>query len=240
MELRRGDLQFVCSRIPRDVRGLMVDTRGLMLAGGFIRSVIQGEKPKDIDLFGPSYEVIKNAAMRLAFNRQGSRLHETQNAITVITPERVPVQFIVRWMYDNPLALLKEFDFTICQAVVWYGQPAGTVDRHAAYAWESAISDEFYPDLAARRLVYTSPKREEAAGGSMMRVRKFLPRGYNIQPSSLAKVIARLVNGIKKDRSGMGDEELAEEISFLLFEVDPLTIIDGLDVIDEHEKVVQD
>lgn len=34
MELRQSDLNFVCSRIPQDVRRFMVEGRGLMLAGG--------------------------------------------------------------------------------------------------------------------------------------------------------------------------------------------------------------
>ena len=38
----------------------------------------------------------------------------------------------------------------------------------------------FYPDLAARRLVYTSPLRNEDAGGSILRVLKFYQRGYRI------------------------------------------------------------
>ena len=39
--------------------------------------------------------------------------------------------------------------------------------------------DEFYPDLAARRLVYTAPVRDEEAGGSLLRVRKFIERKDN-------------------------------------------------------------
>ena len=54
MELRQSGLNFVCSRIPQDVRRFMVEGRGLMLAGGFIRSVIEGSVPKDLDFFGPS------------------------------------------------------------------------------------------------------------------------------------------------------------------------------------------
>lgn len=48
MGLRQSDLKFVCSRIPQDVRRFMVEGRGLMLAGGFIRSVIEGGVPKDM------------------------------------------------------------------------------------------------------------------------------------------------------------------------------------------------
>ena len=42
MEFRQSDLNFVYSRIPQDVRRFMVEGRVLMLAGGFIRSVIEG------------------------------------------------------------------------------------------------------------------------------------------------------------------------------------------------------
>ena len=73
----------------------------------------------------------------------------------------------------------------------------------------------------------------------MLRVRKFLQRGYNIQPASLAGVIARLVKGIEKNTAGLPEYELAEQLSFLLLEVDPLLIIDGMDVIDEHEDINQ-
>jgi hypothetical protein len=213
----------------------MVEGRGLMLAGGFIRSVIEGSVPKDLDFFGPSKEVLENAAIKLAHARE-AKLHYSENAITVITPTRTPVQFITRWMYANPEELVREFDFTICQAVVWWGPFPGTDIQPR---WRSICSDDFYADLAAKRLVYTFPQREEAAGGSMLRVRKFLQRGYNIQPASLAGVIARLVKGIEKNTAGLPEYELAEQLSFLLFEVDPLLIIDGMDVIDEHEDINQ-
>jgi len=213
----------------------MVEGRGLMLAGGFIRSVIEGSVPKDLDFFGPSREVLENAAIKLAHARE-AKLHYSENAITVITPTRTPVQFITRWMYANPEELVREFDFTICQAVVWWGPFPGTDIQPR---WRSICSDDFYADLAAKRLVYTFPQREEAAGGSMLRVRKFLQRGYNIQPASLAGVIARLVKGIEKNTAVLPEYELAEQLSFLLFEVDPLLIIDGMDVIDEHEDINQ-
>ena len=79
------------------------------------------------------------------------------------------MQFIHRWKYDEPTKLLEELDFTVCQAAVWWANDS----------WQSLCSTSFYPDLAARRLVYTFPQREEESGGSMMRVRKFLGRPVN-------------------------------------------------------------
>src|SRR3546814_3611509 len=80
--------------------------------------------------------------------------------------------------------------FTVCQAAVWR-----TPDGH----WCSTCSDRFYVDLAARRLVYTSPVRDEEAGGSMLRVIKYVKRGYSIQVDSLGRVIDRIVSAVRSE-----------------------------------------
>lgn len=222
------DLRFVASRIPRDIRGLM-EKHGIYLAGGFIRATIAGEKPSDIDLFGASKDALKLVALELAQAR-GGRMHETQNAYTVLTGHRMPVQFIHRWLYGpgEQERLIAEFDFTIAQAVMWM-QCDGPAPQ-----WQSLCAADFYPDLAARRLTYTHPVRAEDAGGSLLRVRKFLKAGYNIQPGALAGVISRLFMAVR-DRDEMDNEQrVATVLHGLLREVDPLIVVDGFDVVDEH------
>jgi hypothetical protein len=217
------DLQFVVSRIPRDVRELM-KKYGLYLGGGFIRETIAQQKPNDIDLFGPNKAILDTASAELAEARQ-ARVLNTDNAITLVSAPRLPVQFITRWLFAAGDDVLASFDFTVCQAVVWWN----------GANWESRVADTFYSDLAARRLVYTSPNREEAAGGSLMRVRKFLGRGYNIQAESFGAVIARLLH--KAHVSGMTatEEGAAKVITGLLREVDPLLVIDGIEPIEEFD-----
>jgi len=232
--LTQRDLNFVVRRIPRDIRTLMTEFN-LYLAGGFIRETISGGEVKDIDLFGENKDSLKAHAMLLA-ERRGAKWHQTDNALTVICPPRMPVQFITRWVFDTPDGLVKSFDFTVCQAVIWFDK--------ATKEWTSQACEDFYPDLSARRLVYTFPIREEEAGGSMLRVRKFLSRGYSIQADSLAGVIARLSLAVKPNELPLrGDESpeniekaTAKVISGLLREVDPLLIVDGLEPIDEHDE----
>lgn len=237
MKLSMTDLNFVLRRVPRDVRELM-KLRGLFLAGGFIRAAIAGEKASDIDLFGASLESLKLDAMQFAIARQG-RMHETDNALTVLTPgHRLPVQFITKWLYapGEQEKLLAEFDFTIAQSVIWWDKDG----------WHSSIGEAFYRDLAARRLVYTFPQRAEAAGGSLLRARKFLMRGYNIQAESLAGVISRLVSGVNEAAMGalVGEPGIekarAQVMSGLLREVDPLIVIDGVDLADEHADIASE
>lgn len=224
--LTQRDLQFVVRRLPRDVRD-MLSGGPFFVGGGFIRETIAGGEVKDIDVFGPDKGQLLYAATELADKRE-VKPHVTDNAITVLCPPRLPVQFITRWVFGTAEPLLASFDFTVCQAVVWF-------DR-SEQLWRSEAAEGFYPDLAARRLVYTAPAREEEAGGSMMRVRKFLMRGYTIQADSLGAVIARVVSKVN-NIGELNEHQRSEVIAGLLYEVDPLLVVDGLEPVNENEAL---
>ena len=224
-QLTASDLNFVVRRLPKDVRALMVD-RGLFVGGGVIREIISGNSPNDIDMFGSDANLLGLAA-ELTATVRGGKVHKTDNALTVLAPPRIPVQFITRWLFSEPEKLAESFDFTVCQAVVW-ADPSTKQFR-------SVCADGFYPDLAARRLVYTFPMRDEEAGGSMMRVVKFLKRGYSIQTTSLAGVIARVASKVRWGQTADSEISAARVIAGLLQEVDPLLVIDGLEPVNEHE-----
>jgi len=243
MQLSKTDLNFILSRCPRDVLKLLRGNPGtLFLAGGFIRSTLAGEKVSDIDLFGGSADDLLRIAKDLTLERKG-RYFKTDNAITVLAPPRIPVQFITRWVFTGPMTCINSFDYTVCQAVIWTEKievevtgddPPGT--KKPAIVFHSAISDAFYQDLAARRLVYTFPDREEEAGGSFMRMVKFIKKGYNIQAPSMAGVMSRILWKVKDE--AMTDEKwMAQVITGLLRQIDPLHVIDGVDFVDEHEVI---
>lgn len=232
--LTETDLHFVVRRIPKHVRALLEERPNwLLLAGGFIRDTIAGIPAKDLDLLGRDKLGLKGSADRLANIYRGDGpakviVHETDNALTVIAPPRMPVQFITRWTFDEAESCMRSFDFTVCQAVIW----------RTGLGWASACSEHFYSDLAARRLRYTFPVRQEDAGGSMMRVRKFLARGWNIQADSLGGVIARIADKVQWEKinrltGAEREKELAGVIGGLLREVDPLLIVNGLEPIDD-------
>lgn len=225
--LTNYDLSFVLSRVPKDVRDLM--KQGAMLGGGFVRATLTGEKPNDIDLFGESQTRLESWAKDLTLSRR-ARLHTTDNAYTVLAPPRHPVQFIHRWTFPQAVDMVHSFDFTIAQVGIWF-------NSHTE-KFQSYCHSDFYSDLASRRLVYTAPERNEDAGGSLLRVRKFLRAGYRIDAVSLGRVIARLVMGVDEVNEAMknrGENHLAMVLGGLLREVDPLTVVDGVDLVDEHE-----
>jgi hypothetical protein len=241
--LTATDLNWVVRRLPKDIQDALRASPGrLYVAGGFIRDTIAGLEVKDLDLWGCDKLLLDATAKVLERDRkqngQLARLHKTDNAITLLTPPRMPVQLITRWTFDDAQPMLETLDFTVCQAAVWF----------AGGAWRSMCSEAFYPDLAARRLVYTFPQREEEAGGSLLRVTKFLRRGWSIQPESLAGVVARVAQKVKWDRLDAeggkmerlgNDREVraAKVISGLLREVDPLLVVDGLEPIDDEDAI---
>ena len=224
------------SRVPKDIIALLKE-HTIYLAGGFIRATIAGERVNDIDLFGCDKDKLMALGKDLALSRKG-RFHETDNAYTILSPPRKPVQFIHRWLFNWGKDLVSSFDFTIAQAAIWW-EPSYHDEKGA---WTSTASERFYPDLAARRLYYTAPTREEAPGGSILRMRKFLKAGYSIQASSMAALIARVMEGVDEEKlkgfmtDGKTHEEaVAGVVMGLLREVDPLLVVDGFDLIDEHQ-----
>lgn len=230
--LTQNDVHYCLSRLPKDLVTLMKE-RDLLLAGGFIRETISGGKVKDIDFFGHDKKGLEMAAMSLALSRKGARMFSTDNAFTVLSPPRLPVQFITRWLTTNGNEdYLKNFDFTVCQAGIWWD--------HDTREWTSGCHEDFYADLAAKRLVYTFPQRDEEVGGSMIRMKKFMKRGYDIQIWSLAGITARLMQGVRKVESPQYEDEkwLTTILTSLLREVDPLTVVDGVEVPEREAREV--
>ena len=74
----------------------------------------------------------------------------------------------------------------------------------------------------------------------MLRMRKFLGRGYHIDADSLAGIMARMTVKMT-DHSNFDsikhhEEGQAQVLRGLLREVDPLLVIDGIEPVDvEHE-----
>lgn len=215
-QLNEHDLKWAVRRLPKNVRDLLVDHgQKLMLAGGYIRSVIMNEEVKDIDLFGPSKGYSEACAKALAGD---GKIYESQYAFSVYT--KPMTQFIHRWSYEEPEVLIESFDFTIASAALWYCR--------VNQVWKSLCDDSYYEDLAAKRLVYRNPIRNEDAGGSILRVLKFYQRGYRIPLDSFAAVIERLDRGVSLEEcDGRDRSKYAKVICGLLREVDPNTPMEG-------------
>lgn len=234
--LHPQDLLFAVNRLPKPLRQMLKEIEPpLFVAGGYIRSIITGEEINDIDVFACSESSAKALANELFANwpnrPPAAKIHKTANAFTLIGLG-LTIQFIFRWSFQTPQQCVESFDFTIASAAFWWAAPPLThtpgIDKGQ---WLSTCDDNYYPDLAARRLVYRFPVREEEAGGSMLRVLKFYQRGYRIPLDSLGGVISRLVKDITEsgieaiapsDDEHWREKALTKIITSRLREVDPL------------------
>lgn len=233
------DLQFALIRVPK----LLLKTMKLpawknrvFVGGGFLRSIVTGDPVNDVDIFVPDLDTAEalavelvcqrvfkkdhNACSKEEFESATKRIYRTDNALTLCCFSPV-LQIIHRWTFDSPAQVITSFDFTCCAAVFWWD----------GEAWDSVCDDRFYPDVAAKRLVYRLPDRNEDAGGSMLRVLKYYQKGYRIPLDSLAAVIGRLVAGVNFKKINMKrltmedtripEFEFSRIICGLLREVDP-------------------
>lgn len=206
IELTTAEVDSVLSRLPVQVVR-MLRMSGLYLAGGFIRAIAAGEKPSDIDIFSPSREVAKRYSKILATSLGTRVAFVTPNAIS-ISRKGEAIQFITRWLFETPEKVIESFDFTIAQALIYFDKEKGE--------WRGIVSDQFCEDVRKKRLVYTSPTREEDAAGSLLRVNKFAARGYKISDEDLAKVVARV--GLAANKEAMmipitAPEEIGDEVA---------------------------
>jgi hypothetical protein len=256
-KLTYHDLQFALVRCPRALLAIMKSApiaKRIFVGGGFLRSVVAGDSINDIDVFVSNKEDALWLARSLAIRKlhftqriehEGTvtirplnfeeldkaqikqverAVYPTENAYTV-TSYKPAVQVIHRWTFAAGDLVAASFDFTCCAAAFWWG----------GNSWASYCDPRFYCDVAAKRLVYRSPVRNEDAGGSMLRVLKYYQKGYRIPLDSLAKVIARLCVGVDLDKlvvvrrpnSSGETQRVVPEVDFgiviagLLREVDP-------------------
>jgi hypothetical protein len=254
--LTRHDLQFALMRCPKALLHTMKATMPgkIFVGGGFLRSIVSGEPVNDVDVFVSSKEDALTLARMLVIRKLRFVTKKTEaGGITVIRPLQFrelnqdqvkqtergiyttdnaytltgfspSIQIIHRWVFDAGDLVAASFDFTCCAAAFWWD----------GETWKSYCDERFYCDVASKRLVYRAPKRNEDAGGSMLRVLKYYQRGYRIPLDSLAKVIARLVKGVDLTRLvhaqyqiGKPNKTVIDEAAFsfviagLLREVDP-------------------
>lgn len=210
MKLSKYDLDRAISFLPESLVTLMKKKENwnkIFVGGGFLRAIVAGEKINDIDIFVSDKDFAKQVFLEL---KDKYNTVETENAYTI--KSKIPLQIIHRWVFNTVEAVSDSFDFTICCAAIGFND----------YAYTDYCDPDFYQDLAAKRLIYRSPKRNEDAGGSVIRVLKYYQKGYRIPLHSLAAVIARLVVGINPGVDMYSETALTNAFKFLLYEVDPL------------------
>lgn len=210
LQLGKHDKDWAVKRLPKTLAKTL-STRGdydkFVVAGGFLRSTIAKEPVSDIDIFTDTKDRAESLANELT---PKSQPYCTDNAVSVTLDGKL-IQIIYRWPFPHAEAVVKHFDFTVCQAALYF----------TASGWASLRGDEFYEDLAAKRLVYTYPDNASAEpGGSMLRMLKYRAKGYHPTLGTIAGIVGRIAERCTSSAFEIG--VLAQ-----LREVDPLLAVIG-------------
>lgn len=194
----------------------------IFIAGGVLRAVVANEKIEDIDLFVCDTPSVYQLAAALtgvswkdlcnSFTAHG--IVETKHALTIRGKSGPAIQIIKHWTFSTPQAAIDSFDFSICCAAIWFG---ATPELPNDLRWRSVCHEDFYHDVADKRLNYRQPVRDENAAGSLLRVLKFTQRGYRISAESLAAVVGRLLARYSPTLEYTIDERHATEAVLKLF-----------------------
>lgn len=188
------DVARVVGALPRKVRTVLEEKGSeVCVAGGFVRAVVAGERPSDVDLFVPS--PTKAVELREALVGEDGHFFETPFAYSATIGGQL-VQVIHRWTFCGAEEILASFDFSVARAAVWSYGPG---------SWDGAVSENFYRDLASKRLRYMladERRLDIEAGGTLLRTAKYLRRGYSISPEDLAKVALHASHAAGANPSG--------------------------------------
>ena len=188
MKLKQEHLDEALQLMGEDLRAILKDhPNQLIVAGGLLRAVVEGEDPTDVDVFVRDRKAMSRAVMRL--NDLGWVPYTSPKAVTFRLAGRLPVQLIDRWPFDSPLGLIATFDYTMSQAALW----------HDGDDFRSVASPFFYEEVETKTLTFASPNRSDRDGDAVLRLLKFYRRGYRISLAGLADVLGRLAAPRRED-----------------------------------------
>jgi len=172
-------VQLVVESLPGLVRDLLVrESPGICVAGGYIRDFLRAQEPKDIDLFCTTQDRFDAATVWMDTHD----LYRRETATTTTYQLEYPVQVIKNIYYRDHDDLIRSFDFTNCQAAVWYDG-----------GWVGRCTPEFIEAVKTGTTSYTGPDRAETPAGSFLRMLKFLRRGWDVDQDSIAHVVGRMI-----------------------------------------------
>jgi hypothetical protein len=156
----------------------------IILAGGFIRDTLIGVTPKDVDIFCAKARADKFIGHYEAPNT-GNQIAKPGKSSYSAYIGQTKYQFIYRFKFDSPEALLNQFDYSICRAAIWY-------DRQGK-EWTGISWHSWATDAASKHLVFLDHEPEQEA---ILRLLELTKRGYTIGELSLARALTGFVGAM--------------------------------------------
>ena len=169
--------------LDRELKDIGLDKQpGWYLAGGACTSSFSNAKIHDLDIFFRSQWALSNALAVYSADEKIKVKYSTDNAVSYRVNGK-KVQFIKKdGFVGEPEAVVPHFDFTISMC-------AYVPDERRFH-----YDPKFMEHLAARTLVYNPDSKNPLS--TMVRVKKFLARGYTVSGVELVK-LGLAINNLK-------------------------------------------
>lgn len=149
-----------------------------IVAGGAITALFSGQKIRDWDIYFSSEADCQTAVTWFGIN--GKLVNETDTSKSYhLGKQEKPYQLIVLSdLFGEPAAIFSYYDFTVCMGAYQFSQDQ---------AKEGFVfGDEFHKHIGQRRLVFHTGTMFPIC--SMLRVMKYVKRGYFITGMELLKI----------------------------------------------------
>lgn len=184
--LVNNDLQKCINAIPDKLINI-IENNNVIIAGGFIPSVITNSVIHDLDLYTPSSAHAANLISSICNVIPNCEL---SNNNTIIKSMFLPYEVnVIQSNYaSNFDEVISKFDFTICSAAIMCSGKEPT----SSY-WVSYCNPMFYMDLAAKRISLNS-SCSSISYKTIKRIIKYVSYGYHIEDSLLKKIVIDLLS----------------------------------------------
>jgi len=171
----------------RDLDDKLVEVlkeNGAMIVGGAIRSVFTGDKINDYDIFFKSEEDLQTVYHYLSgLKKEYKDMSMTSNAYSFFRKKnKTRIQLIRVFIFKDVNDIFGKFDFTVCM---------GAYDVSHS---EFIFGERFFRDNSSKRLVINL--ETEYPLNTMLRIRKYLKKGYRITGMEMVK-LGLAVNNLK-------------------------------------------
>ena len=180
----REDVLRVVGLAPGFVTALL--HTGRVLAGGFIRDVLLGETPKDLDVFCASAMdadwCAKLATDALAVEWPLVNVRRSTFSRTIqADPEALPAQFVFYREFLDAEDLVSQFDFRACAAGIYWDPTQGE--------FRGVCVSGFYEDLAAKRLTFLHQPKDAGSLVPLKRALHLAAKGWKLPDESTAAIL---------------------------------------------------
>ena len=177
--LSPAEVDRVISQVP-EMALFLLKTSHAVLAGGFVRDVLLGLSPKDLDIFCDSANEANLAAYYATLYTPGARVKRSTYARSVELGG-MPVQFVFYREFASAGDLVSQFDFRACAAGVYW-----STEREA---WQGVCVSGFHEDLANRRLTFLHQPKDAGSLVPLKRALHLVSKGWKLPDESVAGIL---------------------------------------------------